>query len=67
MEVRNIILSKVSHVLSLSSCDGIFAMPFLNGRKLVIYFEEAVVILDDMDFLLSKIMMNLFVSRCPMA
>ena len=54
MEVGNIIQSKASYVLSLPSCDAIFGMPFLNGRKLIIYSEKGIVILDDIEFPLVK-------------
>ena len=49
MEVGSITQSKASYVLPLPSCDAIFGMPFLNGRKLVIYPEKGIVILDDIE------------------
>ena len=54
MDVDNITQSKASYVLALSSCDAIFGMPFLNDRKLVIYPEKGIVILDDIEFSLVK-------------
>ena len=54
MEVDNIIQSKISYILSLSNCDAIFGMSFLNDRKLIIYPEKDIVILDDIEFSLIK-------------
>ena len=54
MEVGNITQSKASYVLPLPSCDAIFGMPFLNGRKLVTYPEKGIVILDDIELPLVK-------------
>src|SRR6266496_212752 len=54
MEVGSITQSKASYVLPLPSCDAIFGMPFLNGRKLVIYPEKGIVTLDDMELSLVK-------------
>ena len=54
MEVGSITQSKASYVLPLPSCDAIFGMPFLNGRKLVIYPEKGIVTLDDIEFPLVK-------------
>src|SRR5208282_1347206 len=36
------------------SYDAIFGMPFLNSRKLIIYPEKGIIILDDMEFSLVK-------------
>ena len=55
MEVDNITQSKASYILPLPNCDAIFGMPFLNGRKLVTYPEKGIIILDDIEFPLSKI------------
>ena len=54
MEVGSITQSKASYVLPLPSCDAIFGMPFLNGRKLVTYPEKGIVILDDIELPLVK-------------
>ena len=54
MEIGNITQSKASYVLPLPSCDAIFGMPFLNGRKLVTYPEKSIVILDDIELPLVK-------------
>ena len=54
MEVGNITQSKASYVLPLPSCDAIFGMPFLNGRKLVTCPEKGIVILDDIELPLVK-------------
>ena len=54
MEVGNITQSKASYVLPLPSCDTIFGMPFLNGRKLVTYPKKGIVILDDIELPLVK-------------
>ena len=49
MKVGSITQSKASYVLPLPSCDAIFGMPFLNGRKLVMHPEKGIVTLDDME------------------
>ena len=54
MEIGSITQSKASYVLPLPSCDAIFGMPFLNGRKLAVYPEKGIVILDDMELPLVK-------------
>ena len=54
MEIGNIIQLKALYVLPLPSCDAIFGMPFLNGRKLVTYLEKGIVILDDIELSLIK-------------
>ena len=54
MKVDNIIQSKVSYILPLLSCDAIFGIPFLNGRKLVTYLEKSIITLDDMELFLVK-------------
>jgi hypothetical protein len=54
MEVGNITQSKALYVLPLSNCDAIFGMPFLNGRKLITYFDKPVVSLDDMELPIVK-------------
>ena len=54
MEVGSITQSKASYVLPLPSCDAIFGMPFLNGRKLAIYPEKGIVVLDDIELPLVK-------------
>ena len=54
IEIDNIIQSKISYILSLSNCNTIFGMPFLNDRKLAIYPEKNIIILDDIEFLLVK-------------
>ena len=40
--------------LVIPSCDAIFGMPFLNGRKLITYPEKGIVILDDIELPLIK-------------
>jgi hypothetical protein len=54
MEVGSITQSKAAYVLPLPSCDAIFGMPFLNGRKLVTYPEKGIVVLDDIELPLVK-------------
>ena len=54
MEVGSITQSKAFYVLPLPSCDAIFGMSFLNGRKLVMHPEKGIVILDDMELSLVK-------------
>ena len=54
MEDGSITQSKASYMLPLPGCDAIFGMPFLNGRKLVIYPEKGIVTLDDMELPLIK-------------
>jgi hypothetical protein len=54
MEVGNITQSKASYVLPLPSCDAIFGMPFLNGRKLVVHSEKGIVTLDNIELPLVK-------------
>ena len=54
MEVDSITQSKASYILPLPNCDAIFGMPFLNGRKLVIYPEKDIIILDDIELPLVK-------------
>jgi hypothetical protein len=54
MEVGNITQSKASYVLPLPSCDAIFGMPFLNGRKLIIHSEKGIATLDNIELPLVK-------------
>jgi hypothetical protein len=49
MEIGTITQSKAAYVLPLPSCDAIFGMPFLNGKRLFANPEENLVTLDDME------------------
>ena len=54
MEIGSITQSKAAYVLPLPSCDAIFGMPFLNGRKLSNLPRKDIVTLDDMKLPLVK-------------
>ena len=54
MEVGTITQSKASYVLPLPSCDAIFGMRFLNGRKLVTYPKKGIVSLNNVELPLVK-------------